>query len=67
MTKDAFRLIGTDGTETELPVRKGAVGPDVIDIGKLYKEQGVFTYDQASSLPEVANPISRISMASRAS
>ncbi len=45
MTKDAFRLIGTDGTETELPVRKGSVGPDVIDIGKLYKEQGVFTYD----------------------
>ena len=45
MTKDAFRLIGTDGTETVLPVRKGAVGPDVIDIGKLYKEQGVFTYD----------------------
>ena len=45
MTKDVFRLIGTDGTEMELPVRKGAVGPDVIDIGKLYKEQGVFTYD----------------------
>ncbi len=45
MTKDAFRLIGTDGTETVLPVRKGSVGPDVIDIGKLYKEQGVFTYD----------------------
>ncbi len=45
MTKDAFRLIGTDGTETLLPVRKGSVGPDVIDIGKLYKEQGVFTYD----------------------
>ena len=45
MTKDAFRLIGTDGTETKLPVRKGSVGPDVIDIGKLYKEQGVFTYD----------------------
>ncbi len=45
MTKDAFRLIGTDGTEMELPVRKGSVGPDVIAIGKLYKEQGVFTYD----------------------
>ena len=45
MTKDAFRLIGADGTEMELPVRKGAVGPDVIDISKLYKEQGVFTYD----------------------
>jgi citrate synthase len=45
MTKDVFRLISTDGTEMELPVRKGAVGPDVIDISKLYKEQGVFTYD----------------------
>lgn len=45
MTKDAFRLISPDGTETELPVRKGSVGPDVIEISKLYKEQGVFTYD----------------------
>ncbi len=45
MTKDAFRLISPDGTETELPVRKGSVGPDVIEISRLYKEQGVFTYD----------------------
>ena len=45
MTKDAFRLISPDGTETELPVRKGSVGPDVIEISGLYKEQGVFTYD----------------------
>ena len=45
MTKDAFQLSGPDGTDMELPVRKGTVGPDVIDIGKLYKEQGVFTYD----------------------
>ena len=45
MTKDAFRLISPDGTETQLPVRKGTVGPAVIDVGKLYKEQGVFTYD----------------------
>jgi citrate synthase len=29
----------------DLPVRKGTVGPDVIDIAHLYKEQGVFTYD----------------------
>ncbi len=45
MTKDAFRLISPGGTETDLPVRSGTVGPDVIDIGKLYKSHGVFTYD----------------------
>jgi citrate synthase len=45
MTKDAFRLINPSGTESDLPVHSGTVGPDVIDIGKLYKEQGVFTYD----------------------
>ncbi|MCP5091967.1 MAG: citrate synthase [Gammaproteobacteria bacterium] len=42
---DAYRLIGPDGTETALPVRSGTTGPDVIDIAKLYKSQGVFTYD----------------------
>ena len=45
MTKEAFRLTSPSGTEMELPVRSGTVGPDVIDIGKLYKEQHVFTYD----------------------
>jgi citrate synthase len=29
----------------ELPVFSGSVGPDVIDISKLYGESGVFTYD----------------------
>ncbi len=45
MTKDAFRLISPSGKETALPVHHGTVGPDVIDIGSLYKEQGVFTFD----------------------
>ena len=45
MSEDAFRLISPGGTEMELPVRTGTIGPDVIDIAKLYKEQGVFTYD----------------------
>ena len=45
MSKDAYKLISPDGKITELPVRQGSVGPDVVDIGKLYKEQGVFTYD----------------------
>ena len=30
---------------TELPVRKGTLGPDVIDITTLYPETGCFTYD----------------------
>src|SRR5260363_410393 len=29
----------------ELPVYKGTVGPDVIDIRKLYAQMGRFTYD----------------------
>jgi citrate synthase len=45
MTKDVFQLTGPDGKSTELPVRKGTVGPDVVEIGSLYREQGVFTYD----------------------
>jgi len=47
MTKsqDAYRLISPSGIETELPVLRGSTGPDVIDIGRLYQEQGVFTYD----------------------
>ena len=45
MTKDVFQLTSPDGTAMELPVRKGTVGPGVIEIGSLYREQGVFTYD----------------------
>ncbi len=31
--------------EVELPVYKGTIGPDVIDIRKLYAQTGMFTYD----------------------
>ncbi|MBS0504910.1 MAG: citrate synthase [Proteobacteria bacterium] len=33
------------GKDTEFPVLKGTVGPDVVDIRKLYGQTGVFTYD----------------------
>ena len=33
------------GKTYELPVKKGALGPDVIDISKLYAEGKVFTFD----------------------
>ncbi len=45
MTMDVFRLTSPSGTETDLPVRSGTIGPDVIDVGTLYKDQGVFTFD----------------------
>ena len=37
--------ITVNGKSIELPVRSGTVGPDVIDIGKLYGMTGAFTYD----------------------
>ena len=36
----------SNGTQSvDLPVYKGTVGPDVIDIRKLYAQTGMFTYD----------------------
>ena len=29
----------------DLPIRKGSLGPDVVDIGHLYRDAGIFTYD----------------------
>src|SRR5215510_10300386 len=34
-----------NGKTMEFPVYGGAVGPDVVDIRKLYAESGTFTYD----------------------
>jgi citrate synthase len=34
-----------DGKEIELPMRSPTAGPDVVDIGKLYAQADVFTYD----------------------
>ncbi len=38
-------VINIAGQETELPMRSGTIGPDVIDVGKLYGDTGHFTYD----------------------
>ena len=37
--------IEIDGTGYKLPVRRGTLGPDVVDISTLYSETGRFTYD----------------------
>ncbi len=45
MSKDAYKLVSPDGSEMEIPVHSGTLGPDVLDICQLYREKGVFTYD----------------------
>ena len=37
--------LSMDGKTVEMPVRSGTIGPDVIDVGRLYKETNCFTYD----------------------
>jgi citrate synthase len=37
--------LSLDGKDYALPVLKGSVGPDVVDIRKLYADADVFTYD----------------------
>ncbi len=34
-----------DGARYDLPIKKGTIGPDVLDINTLYQETGCFTYD----------------------
>ena len=31
--------------QTQMPVRSGTIGPDVVDVGRLYRDTGCFTYD----------------------
>src|SRR5262245_13146643 len=41
--KDASVVVG--GTAYDLPMRKGTLGPDVVDVSTLYQDTGRFTYD----------------------
>ncbi|HEX8900016.1 citrate synthase [Vitreimonas sp.] len=45
LTKKTAATITVNNKQLELPVYGGSVGPDVIDIRKLYGESNVFTYD----------------------
>src|ERR1044071_474994 len=37
--------VSLTGAQFDLPMRKGTLGPDVVDISSLYQETGRFTYD----------------------
>ncbi len=41
---DTARLT-IDGDSWDFAIRKGSIGPDVVDISALYRDSGRFTYD----------------------
>ena len=45
VTPNGKASVIANGKTVELPVYSGTVGPDVIDIGKLYAQTGMFTLD----------------------
>ena len=42
---DKTATLGFDGSNHSYPVLDGTVGPEVVDIRKLYGQTGMFTYD----------------------
>jgi len=42
---DKTATLGIEGTNHTYPILDGSVGPEVVDIRKLYAETGMFTYD----------------------
>ncbi|MFM7346581.1 MAG: citrate/2-methylcitrate synthase, partial [Tagaea sp.] len=45
MSKSVTLTDKASGKTYEMPVMSGSVGPDVIDVRKLYTDTGYFTYD----------------------
>jgi citrate synthase len=43
-SKSAVLSLG-DTKRSQMPVRSGTIGPDVIDVSRLYRDTGCFTYD----------------------
>jgi len=56
--KEITADLSLEGKSTTMPVRTGTLGPDVIDVGKLYRDTGCFTYDPGFT--STANCVSRI-------
>ena len=56
--KELEAELSLEDKTTKMPVRHGTLGPDVIDVGKLYRDTGCFTYDPGFT--STANCVSRI-------
>ena len=57
-TGTAQASVSLTGAQFDLPMRKGTLGPDVVDISTLYQDTGRFTYD--SSFTSTASCESKI-------
>ncbi len=57
-TEEVTAELTLEDKSTKMPVRSGTLGPDVIDVGKLYRDTGCFTYDPGFT--STANCMSRI-------
>jgi citrate synthase len=55
---DKSATLSINSKTSQMPVRSGTIGPDVIDVGKLYANTGCFTYDPGFT--STANCSSRI-------
>jgi citrate synthase len=56
VTKTA--AITLNGRQSMMPVRSGSIGPDVVDVARLYRDTGCFTYDPGFT--STANCMSKI-------
>jgi len=45
MSDKTYKLTGDSGATADLPAYSGSLGPDVVDVRKLYAQQDVFTFD----------------------
>jgi citrate synthase len=45
MSSKLYKITAPDNKTSELPLREGTLGPATLDIGGLYKDQGIFTFD----------------------
>ncbi|HEX6550359.1 MAG TPA: citrate synthase [Gammaproteobacteria bacterium] len=45
MSSKMYKITAPDNKTSELPLREGSMGPATLDIGSLYKDQGIFTFD----------------------
>jgi len=45
MSNKTYKLTSPAGKATDMTLREGSLGPATLDIGPLYKEQGIFTFD----------------------
>ena len=56
--REATAELDLNGAHSSLPVRQGTLGPDVIDVTRLYRDTGCFTYDPGFT--STANCVSHI-------